>query len=684
MLHFFDKMNRSMKNLVVAARLLFLFSSLSAQNLFVGANYHPHDDKNPEKIRRDVRLMKEAGFTVVRMGHLAWDSYEPQEGKFDFEWFDDVMDEMHRAGIKVLLDIAVRPAPLWLHKKYPSINVTDANGNVRPPFTRYLEDVGDPNYQKYALRFADEMSKRYGKHPALLAFGIDNEPSSGAISYSETVRQRFIAWLKSKYAATDSLNKAWAGQRWSRKVGNFDEVFLSASGAPERMLDFRRFISDEINGFYFKVIDVVNRNAPQALTNTNAWYYDDRGKYYDYAPMAYSGKMTREGNGFYPGTSLASDEGLKEALFGITRIQLESTTPFWCNEFVTSTAAPKAVRKYAYLSLMYGNQMVCGWTWQAMHGGEEQISFLGMMDWEGQVNRKYDEYKQIAQEFKKIEKYFPYQVNADVALALSFPSQIQSGYFGSKHDSRVGVCFNLFYDRNMDVKIVDLAHSALSYKLLIVAGVSVMDEKSADAIRAFVKRGGTVIMTGGSAILNENGQVFSSALPGYLSDVFGIRISGYGSAKDMNEASRLGYKGEQLAVTYRGKQLDVSCGRHDLIAAKGAEVLGNITNLDKDYPIITSHGYGKGKAIYVGIPADGSILSVLVDELIAELKLKKGFDVPEGIKYRQIDKNHILLFNTTSEPKRVKLNGKSKSILWGKTYGDSFIVEPYEPEFIEL
>jgi beta-galactosidase len=672
-----------MKNLIIAALLLFICSSLPAQNLFVGANYHPHDDKNPEKIRRDIRLMKEAGFTVVRMGHVAWDSYEPQEGKFDFEWFDAVMDEMHRADIKVLLDIAVRPAPLWLHKKYPSINVTDANGKVLPPYTRYLEDVGDPNYQKYALRFADEMAKRYGKHPALLAFGIDNEQSSGAISYSETVRQRFIAWLKNKYATTDDLNKAWAGQRWSRKISDFDEVFLSAWGAPERTLDFRRFISDEINEFYFKVIDVVNRNAPQALVNTNAWYYDHNGKYYDYAPMAYSGKMTREGNGFYPGNSLVSDTGLKEALFGIARIQFENTAPYWCNEFVTSTAVPKAVRKYAYLSLMYGNQMVCGWTWQTMHSGEEQF-LQGMMDWDGQTNGKYDEYKQIAQEFRKIEKYFPYRVNADVALALSFPSQMQRGYLGEKHDDKVGLCFNLFYDRNMDVRVVDLAYSTLNYKLLVVAGMPVMDKKSAEAIREFVKRGGTVIMTGGAATLNENGQVFSSALPGYLSDVFGIRVGGYGSAKDMNEVSRLGYKEERLAVTYKDKKFDVNSGKYDLITAEGAKILGNIISLNKDYPIITSHTYGKGKAIYIGIPADSNMLNPIVDELIVELKLKKGFDVPAGIKYRQIDKNHVLLFNTTSEPAEVKINGKLKSILWDKTYDDSFVIAPHEPEFIEL
>ena len=88
------------------------------------------------------------------------------------------------------------------------------------------------------------------------------------------------------------------------------------------------------------------------------------------------------------------------------------------------TAVPGSIRRSAYASLMLGNQMVCGWTWQSMHGGEEQ--YLQGMVGQGMASpmRKYDEYRQIAEEFAKIEKYgFPYQLQADVALAFSFPAR---------------------------------------------------------------------------------------------------------------------------------------------------------------------------------------------------------------------------------------------------------------------
>jgi beta-galactosidase len=669
--------------------IVFLFKLsllLQAQELYVGANYHPHDDKNPEKIQRDIQLMKDAGFKVVRMGHLAWDSYEPSEGKFDFDWFDKVMDMMNEAGIKVILDIAIRPAPIWLHHKYPSISVTDENGNMLYPNHRYMEDIGDPMYQKYALRFTDVMTKHYASHPALLAFGIDNESGDGRISYSETARQRFITWLKNKYSNLDNLNKAWATQRWSRRINQWEEigfpVATHATDVSERMLDFRRFVSDEINQLLFKVLDKVNTNAPNALTNTNAWYYSPM-KYFDYAPIAYSGKMTREGCGFYPGPSLTTNWGVMNAAFGISRIQFESTNPFWCNEFTTMTAVPNSIRKSAYASLMYGNQLVCGWTWQSMWAGEEQY-LEGMIDWDGVPNRKYYEYKKIAAEFKKIEKFFPYKLQAEVGLAFSFPSQIASKYFPEQHDNQLQACWDLFYWRNMDVRIVEVSRSTLNYKLLFVPGVAVMDESTATKIRDFVKNGGTVIMTSNSAIVDTNGQVFATNRPGMLSDVFGIRLGSFEETEAMNEVSRKSYKGKKLEFTYKGKAIDTESTRFDIVDLKGAEILGSITSLDKDYPIMTTNNFGKGRAIYVGLPAKGEVLGDLLDDLINELWIKRGPEVPSGVMARQIDKTHFLYMNVSGEPKEIQMKGKSHSFLFGKDYSGNFTIAPYEPEFIEL
>jgi beta-galactosidase len=663
--------------------LLLLPSTVFSQQLYVGANYHPHDLTVTEW-KRDIPLMKAAGMNVVRMGHLAWDSYEPVEGKFAFAWFDSVMDMMHEAGIKVILDIAIRPAPIWLHQKYPSIDIVDASGNRLYPNHRYMDDVGDPNYQKYALRYADSLSRHYAKHPALLAFGIDNEPGDGRISYSETARARFVGWLKKKYTNVDNLNKAWATQRWSRRINDFEEVGFPVAhythDVPERTLDFRRFVSDETSQFLLQVLDKVNRNAPNVLTNTNAWYYSQT-KYFDYAPIAYSGKMKRGGAGFYPGNSLKNNWGVMDALFGIARIQYEGSEPFWCNEFTTMTAVPNSIRKSAYATLMYGNQMVCGWTWQSMHAGEEQY-LQGMMDWDGVTNRKYEEYKKIAAEFRKIEKFFPYKLNAETGLAFSFASQIASNDFPEQHQHQVQTCFNLFLNRNMDVRIIDLSRSTLAYKLVIIPGMTVMDEATATKVREFVRKGGTAIMTSHSAVVDESGQVFATTRPGLLADVFGIRVGGFEETESMNELST-SLAGRKIELKYKGKTISSESSRFDLIDLRGADVIGTLSSLDKNYPAITSHNFGKGRAIYIGLPAKEEILGPLVDDLIAELSMKKGPDVPPGVMARQVDEKHLLYLNPTGQSQSIKTK-KARSLLFDRDYTDSFTLEPFEPDFIEI
>jgi beta-galactosidase len=370
-------------------------------------------------------------------------------------------------------------------------------------------------------------------------------------------------------------------------------------------------------------------------------------------------------------------------LFGISRIQFESINPFWCTEFTTMTAVPNSIRKSAYATLMYGNQMVCGWTWQSMHSGEEQY-LEGMLDWDGIPNRKYYEYKKIAAEFKKIEKYFPYKLQAEVGLAFSFPSQIASTYFPQRHDEQLQACSDLFYYRNMDAKVVEISKSELNYKLLFVPGVAVMDEKTANKIRDFVKNGGTVVMTSNSAIVDETGKVFASTHPGKLNDVFGIRVASFEETESLNEISPKSFKGKKMEVSYKGKSIISESKQFDVIESKGAEVLATITSLDKDYPIITSNKYGKGRAIYIGLPAKVEILNPLLDQLITELSLKKGPEVPEGVMARVIDKSHILYLNVSNESKKIEIKGTAHSILFGKDYTGNFIIPPYEPEFIEI
>ena len=241
--------------------------------LFVGTCYQPID-RSPEQIKQDIAIMKKAGFNLVRMGDLSWDSFEPEDGHFTFEWFDDVLAQMQAAGIKVIVDIPGQPAPIWLHKKYPGVDIVNQNGVRLHAATRYWDNICDPDYRRHAIRLAEEITKRYAHHPDVVALGYDNEIGNGVMSYSEADRLRFVDWVKAKYGTIEALNKAWATQRWSRRIGNWDEVDLPYGDGPgpnERNLDLRRYWSDNTISVLGDLEAVRRKYASNLPVASNFW-----------------------------------------------------------------------------------------------------------------------------------------------------------------------------------------------------------------------------------------------------------------------------------------------------------------------------------------------------------------------------------------------------------------------------
>ena len=127
---------------------------------------------------------------------------------------------------------------------------------------------------------------------------------------------------------------------------------------------------------------------------------------------------------------------------------------------------------------------------------------------------------------------------------------------------------------------------------------------TANKIREFVRGGGTAVMTGYSAMLDEHNHVFATGLPGRLSDVFGIRVSGFEESEFMNELSRAGLRGRQVRVRYGDREINCQSPRFDVIEPKDAEVLGRIVSLDRDPPVVTAHKFGSGTAIYIGLAGE--------------------------------------------------------------------------------
>jgi beta-galactosidase len=643
----------------------------------VGTCYQPVD-RSSEQIDRDIAIMKRAGFNVVRMGDLSWDSFEPSRGNFEFEWFDRIMDKMHANGIRVILDIPGSPAPIWLHRAYPGVDIVNENGARLPPAERYMDDISDPDYVREVGAMAEALTKRYAHHPALLAVGYDNEIGNGFMSYSQADRQRFVSWLKIKYGTIEALNKAWATQRWSRRLNAFEDVDLPLAGGPgpsERYLDLHRYWSDVTVARLQELEATRHRNMADIPSISNLWDTAPR-RGFDYL-STYKSYVSYGAEGFYPGDPISG-------ALGALMVKGDLPTPIWFNEFTAggggNYGTPGRSRMYAYLALIMGAQGILAWTFNSHPGGEEQALF-GLLDHDGSPSWKVDEFARIASEFRQLSKFgFPRYTHPEVAIAYSFDSFVDSHpngpsnttlqYFRPSYTDQVQGAFEPLFRANIDTAIVNVAHDTLStYKLVVVPADYVMDAASATALRDYVNAGGSVLMTAYSAKVDEHGQWFETPLPGRLSDVFGLKANAF---YQVESALKFELDGHNVASGAR---------HYEVLEPSTATVLSRFTNTEDHAPAVTIDKFGKGNAIYLATESKASAIGPVLDYCYNLVGIHMGPRTPEGVYARTVD-GRTLYVNTTREEKRIPIAGERKGIISNRVYQGTVILGPQEADLI--
>jgi beta-galactosidase len=644
--------------------------------LFVGTCYQPID-RTPEQIDRDIDIMKHAGFNVVRIGDLSWDSFEPSQGKFNFAWWDKVISRMHENGIRVILDIPGSPAPIWLHRAYPGVDIVSQNGTRLPPAERYMDDISDPNYARELKILAEAMTNHFAHNPAIIAIGYNNEIGNGYMSYSVADKERFIAWLKKKYGTIDELNKAWATQRWSRRLNSFEDVDLPLADGPgpsERHLDLHRYWSDVTVALLEDLDAIRGRNMPDTPSISNLWDNASR-RGFDYL-STYKSYVSFPAEGFYPGDPAG---GVYQAL--LTRGDLAQ--PIWFNEFTAGGGGwygePGRSRMYAHLALMIGAQGVLAWTFNSHQGGEEQALF-GLLDHDNTPSWKVDEFAHIASDYKLLSKFgFPRYIHPQVAIAYSFDSFIDSTspsattrqYFKTPYTQQVQGAFEPFFRDNIDTAIINIGHDSLaSYKLVVVPADYVMDAPSAKAIRDFVSAGGTVLMTAYSAKVDEHGLWFDTPLPGRLSDVFGLRTAQFYEPDVFPE------------FEIDGKKAQASIKYYEVLEPRTANTLASFSNITGNPPAVTVNKFGKGQAIYLAAPAQSSLIGPIVRTLYGSLGIQPGPATPEGVYARVVD-GRTLYVNTTTQEKAIAVGMNAHGVLSNKSYQGEMKLGPYQADLVE-
>jgi beta-galactosidase len=421
---------------------------------------------------------------------------------------------------------------------------------------------------------------------------------------------------------------------------------------------------------------VRKRNVPHLPAVSNLW--DTAGRRgFDYL-STFRKYVSYGAEGFYPATPL-------DVSLGALLVKGDLPNPVWFNEFTTggggNYGGPKGViRMWAYLGLIDYGQSFLAWTFNTHRGGEEQALF-GLLDHDGTPSWKYAEFQRIASEFAKLRSLgFPRYRKPEVAIAYSFESLIASHppgpsntarqYFTVDYTGQVTAALQPFFEDNIDVAFVNVGHSTLDYKLLVIPADYLMDAASAEAIRNYVRNGGTAIMTALSAKVDEHNQWFDTPMPGRLSDVFGIRTEEFYRPAAPPE------------IGLSGRTEKASIGFYEVLEPLTAKVMAAFTNTPEKSPAITVNTYGKGRAIYLAVPAQMPVLAPLVRGLYAGLAIEKGPETPAGV-YARVVAGRTLYVNTTGEEQTVGVDGNRRGIISGNSYAGVMRLKPYDADLLE-
>lgn len=233
--------------------------------------------------------MRALGLAYVRVGDFTWSHVEPRPGEFHWDWLDAAIGTLAAEGLRVVVATPTAAPPPWLTAQYPEIRPVDCEGRRLRGGSRRHCDLASDDYRREAARICGEFARRYGIHPAVAGWQIDNELGDHETgrSYSPAALARFRRWLERRYGDLHVLDLAWGTSFWGQRYGSWDEIDLpnlTVGGPnPAHVLDFYRFSSDLVAEFLHEHAAIIRAYSPGRWVTHNFMRACDQFDHYQAA-----------------------------------------------------------------------------------------------------------------------------------------------------------------------------------------------------------------------------------------------------------------------------------------------------------------------------------------------------------------------------------------------------------------
>ncbi|WP_309118270.1 beta-galactosidase [Paenibacillus sp.] len=590
--------------------------------MYFGACYYP-EQWPEERWATDAKLMREAGFNVVRIGEFAWNDFEPREGTFDFDWLDRCVALLANEGIRVILGTPTASPPKWIMDRHPELYKRDMYGHARGFGTRMHYCFNGPEYLPYVRNIVGAMAARYKDHPSVVGWQIDNEfgCSDTTWCYCDRCKAAFQRWLRSKYGTIEAVNEAWGTVVWNHRYASFEEIETPKLTVyqlhnPSLQLDFRRFSSDAVRDFMNVQVELLRAAAPrQPITHNMMGTFNEIDYYKLSETLDVAGldlypnfPHNERINPYAPALFHDATRGFKNANYWV--LEHQSGTPG--GNILKETPKPGELRRWTYQSIARGADAVVYFRWRTATFGAEEY-WHGILQHSGVPGRKFEEVRRVGAEVLKLAPYLDgTTVRNDVAIVRSFDNDwafaIQPHTPGYEYLRQVRNYHRYFVECGAGVDVVSQSADFGAYRVVILPNLAIVDDALADKIADFVEAGGAAVLDFRAGSKLPDNRMRAEVLPGPFGPLLGIAIDDYGIIP-LDRKQRVTFEDD-------GTACEASVW-YDVIEPNGAETVASFAS---DYfagaPAITRRRHGRGLAYYVGTELDRAGVRKLLDAVL--------------------------------------------------------------------
>jgi beta-galactosidase len=490
----------------------------------------------------------------------------------------------------------------------------------------------NPVYQQYIEKIVCKMAERYGTHPAVAGWQLDNEPHfEGLYDYSAFAQKDFKKWLKLRYANIDSLNLAWGASFWSLTYNNFEQIRIPNAkehfSNPHALLDFQRYSADALASALRFQAQLLRK-----LVSTTQWITTNYA-YYKFLPSV---DLFRNRNDLdfashtmyllstflnYPSGNLAHRLGsgmelsfsaeLARSINGFTGImELQPGQINWGKW--NAQPLPGAVKMWIWHSFGLGDKFVCTYRFrQPLFGGEQ--FHKGIMETDGvTVSPGGKEFVQAIQEINGLpalseaQRKMPATV-ASRATAFLWSQDNLMGMELAKHTNSWD-SWQHYYTYYQKLKTmgapVTFLHESDSFDVkrfpfMVAPAYEMTDEKLVAKLKAYAAAGGTLVLSSRTGMKNKNGHLWETLLQQSIWPLIGASVNFYDQLPP----------GTNGNVSMDTSMFSWNVWGDNLTPLPGTEVLATYADqFYKGNAAVVKRKTGKGQVYYIGAQSiDGSL-----------------------------------------------------------------------------